>query len=279
MDLFNLVLSKKFGGGSGGGSDTAASESVKSMCEQDRIVLSGDSVEYVKKDAFRDEDKLVRIDLKNAKRIETGAFCYCNELTHANIPAVKSIESDVGRVGAFEKCVKLVDMNLPLAEHIGGRAFFGCENLATIDLPSAKILDMDAFAYCTALKQVYLPVCESICDGAFGSCESLTKLDLPCVTSIGAMAFADCIELSAMIIRTTETVCSIDLTAVVGTKIATAEYAPTGEGFIYVPDSLFEDYVAQSVLQSVALGLDDATADYIARAVLRKIEDYPEICG
>ena len=54
---------------------------------------------------------------------------------------------------------------------------------------------------------------------------------------------------------------------------------PTGEGFIYVPSALFEDYVANFAMQIVyGFGLDEATAQYMARAVLRKIEDYPEIC-
>jgi hypothetical protein len=74
--------------------------------------------------------------------------------------------------------------------------------------------------------------------------------------------------------------CQIDLTAIMGTKIATAEGVPTGEGFIYVPTALYEDYVANFVTQiTVGLGQDEATAAYIARTVLRKIEDYPEICG
>ena len=74
--------------------------------------------------------------------------------------------------------------------------------------------------------------------------------------------------------------CNMVITAALGTKIATAEGVPTGEGFIYVPAALFEDYVANFVMQIVyGLGQDEATAQYIARAILRKIEDYPEICG
>lgn len=77
----------------------------------------------------------------------------------------------------------------------------------------------------------------------------------------------------------TETVCEFIATAVLGTKIMTAEGMPTGEGFIYVPTKFYETYVANLVAQVMQLGHDEATATYLVTAVLRKIEDYPDICG
>jgi hypothetical protein len=113
------------------------------------------------------------------------------------------------------------------------------------------------------------------------------SVDLPNATSIGEEAFSDCINLSSLILRNTESVCELNITAVVGTKIATAEGTLTGEGFIYVPTKFYEDYVAliaqQAAMLLVSQGMGEAeaqaTAEYIARAILRKIEDYPEICG
>ena len=77
----------------------------------------------------------------------------------------------------------------------------------------------------------------------------------------------------------------MDISAIVGTNIISAEGMPTGEGFIYVPSELYERYVADFVPKIVALAtevgipMDEATATYIITAILRKIEDYPEICG
>jgi hypothetical protein len=77
----------------------------------------------------------------------------------------------------------------------------------------------------------------------------------------------------------TETVCTFIITAIVNTKILTAEGMPTGEGFIYVPTVFYETYVANLVAQVMMFGHDEATATYLVTAVLRKIEDYPEITG
>ena len=54
---------------------------------------------------------------------------------------------------------------------------------------------------------------------------------------------------------------------------------PLGEGFIYVPTALYDSYIEHLVSVIPALGVDTATATYIATAITRKIEDYPEICG
>jgi hypothetical protein len=87
-------------------------------------------------------------------------------------------------------------------------------------------------------------------------------------------------SLSTLILRNAETVCGIVIDAIFNTNIVTEEGVPTGEGFVYVPSALYEDYVANFMIQITAgFGLDEATAEYMSRAVLRKIEDYPEICG
>jgi hypothetical protein len=98
-------------------------------------------------------------------------------------------------------------------------------------------------------------------------------------TSIDSSAFSNCTSLETLILRNPDEVCQIIVTAVLDTKIATEEGVPTGEGFIYVPSALYEGYVQLLAYQAEQLTGDAATAEYIARAVLRKIEDYPEICG
>lgn len=118
-----------------------------------------------------------------------------------------------------------------------------------------------------------------VSEGAFEGMDSTTYIDLPKVTSIGDGAFWWCTALDTIILRNTETVCEFIVTAIVNTKILTADGMPTGEGFIYVPTKFYETYVANLVAQVMMLGHDEATATYLVTAVLRKIEDYPEICG
>jgi hypothetical protein len=172
-----------------------------------------------------------------------------------------------------------VRLRLPNATSIGDQAFYGCTALTSVDLPVATSIGVSAFYGCTALTSVDLPVATSIGACAFQGCTALTSVDLPAATSIGDLAFDGCTNLSAVILRNAETVCQIIATAALGTKIATAEGAPTGEGFVYVPTTLYEGYVELLAYQAAQLVGDAATAEYIARALLRKIEDYPDICG
>ena len=188
---------------------------------------------------------------------------------------------------AFYNCNNLTSVDLPVATSIGDSAFQSCNNLTSVDLPSATSIGDTAFNGCTNLTSVDLPVATSIGDQAFEGCTSLTSVDLPVATSINNYAFQSCNNLSTLILRNTEEVCQLIVTAVLGTKIATSEGAPAGEGFIYVPSALYEGYVTliaqQTAMLLMSQGMGEAeaqaTADYIARAVLRKIEDYPEICG
>jgi hypothetical protein len=144
-----------------------------------------------------------------------------------------------------------------MAASIGENAFSECKSIATINLPMATSIDY----------------------GAFSGCTNLTTIDLPVATEIGNHAFTGCTNLTAVILRSTETVCDIAILAALDSKITTADGTPTGEGFFYVPSALYEAYIETLVLKGAEIGLDAATAEYIARANLRKIEDYPEICG
>jgi hypothetical protein len=175
---------------------------------------------------------------------------------------------------AFSKCSALTSIDLPAVTSIGAGAFHNCTSLTSVNLPVATSIGTEAFYGCTALTNVNLPVAMSIEYGAFRDCTSLTSVDLPAVTSIGEGVFVGCANLKALILRTTETMCEIILTSVLDTKIATAEGMPTGEGFIYVPAALFDSYVEFFTAQIITLGLDEATAAYVANACLRKIEDY-----
>lgn len=160
---------------------------------------------------------------------------------------------------AFRGCTSLTTVDLPVATDIGGGAFYGCTSLATVALPAATFIGYDAFYKCTSLTTIDLPVAETVDPGAFILCSNL----------------------STIILRKSDIICNFNLMSIAGTKIATEEGQPTGEGAIYVPAALYEDYVTNLVQQAVAgMGLDAATAEYLARNfLLRKIEDYPEICG
>jgi hypothetical protein len=202
----------------------------------------------------------------------------CNQFVERNLTSLSGDYEVIG-YSAFSGCYVLTSVDLPNATSIGGRAFYDCHVLTSVDLPSATSIGWDAFSGCYVLTSVDLPNATSIGDSAFSRCEALTSVDLPNATSIGWDAFSGCTSLETLILRNAETVCNLMVSAIFNTKILTAEGMPTGEGFVYVPTVFYEQYVTNLVAQVVAGGYDEATATYLVTAVLRKIEDYPEICG
>lgn len=218
--------------------------------------------------------KGLNVSFPNATIIGDGAFDRCASLSSIDLPNATSIG-----VEAFYYCTALSSVNLPRATAIGNYAFYSCFTLSNIDLPAATSIGKAAFCNCPALTSIDLPNATTIGNYAFQECTALSSVELPNATSIDEGAFYNCPNFETLILSNTKSVCDINILAVAGTKIATNEGVPTGEGFIYVPTKFYDNYVANFVEQILAFGFDDATAQYIATAVLRKIEDYPEICG
>ena len=245
------------------------------------------------------------VELHGVGSIDARAFSSNTNLETVVLKGGKDttgIENPIFIIGesAFYGCAALRKIHREsaglLCEKIKNDAFALCESLEEIRLADCRELEARAFLRCTSLDYVRIKpprytngVYEttSIGESAFEGCTSLTTVDLISADSIGDSAFYGCTNLSTLILRNTDAVCQLIVTAVLGTKIVTMEGAPTGEGFIYVPSALYEGYVTliaqQTAMLLMSQGMGEAeaqvTADYIARAVLRKIEDYPEICG
>lgn len=120
---------------------------------------------------------------------------------------------------------------------IGARAFADCDNLISVDLPSAK----------------------HIGGGAFDGCGSLEVVNLPMLESIGGISFSSCKSLTRFILRNKE---------IVPTKIGSTTYAlfdftpiSAGTGYIYVPRALIDQYKTT-----------DGWSDYASQ--FRALEDY-----
>ena len=72
---------------------------------------------------------------------------------------------------------------------IGSWAFYGCGQLANINIPSVKNIGSYAFGACKALTNISLPSVINIADSAFRDCYIIESIDLPLVESIGEYAF------------------------------------------------------------------------------------------
>ena len=173
------------------------------------------------------------------------------------------------------RAIQEAEVSFPNAETVDYAGFMECFELRKVDLPIATTIDKQAFQGCRELTDVNMPEVLTIGAAAFAKCYSLTRVDLPKCVSIDDEAFQSCMNLSTLILRDTSQVCVINsVTVVLDTKIINSYWSPTGEGFIYVPASMFEMY--RSVYEP---GFEQLGAAGLFDIIFRKIEDYPEICG
>lgn len=147
------------------------------------------------RNAFRELSKLVTISLPNSvKAIESGALYNCTNLKSVILPEkLQSIEYGGWDNGAFANCSSLTDVKFKACENIGSYAFYSCNALNHITLPSdLKTIDQYAFARCSSLHSVdFPPLLESIGSYAFKSC-ALDSISLPGLTRIDEYAFQYC---------------------------------------------------------------------------------------
>lgn len=157
------------------------------------------------RNAFRDLSKLVTVCLPNSvKVIEFGALYNCTKLKSIVLPEkLSSIEGDWNS-GAFANCISLTDVKFKACNYIGGHAFYSCNALNHITLPSdLKTIKQYAFANCNNLHSVdFPPLLESIGSYAFQSC-ALDSISLPGLTSIDEYAFSGCSNLKEVKVPST----------------------------------------------------------------------------
>ena len=95
--------------------------------------------------------------------------------------------------GAFYKCGRLIDINIPDSVTSIGEYAFASSSLASVRIPdSVTSIEGSVFLNCSALASVRIPdSVTSIGDGAFLNCSALTSVRIPdSVTSIGGSAFS-----------------------------------------------------------------------------------------
>ena len=232
-------------------------------------------------------DKLKAIG--NAIRAKTGGT---EELTlDQMVTEIEGIEGGSGGDAGWVVCEETAPtsettidklnglrLSLPNAKWIGDSAFYACDNLVSVDLPAAHKIGVTAFADCANLKTVKTSAYDF--DGeVFRGCTSLEKADIFGGGVFKGSTFAQCPKLSTVIIRSTEATGTFSAMEIIDTNIVTADGVPTGEGFVYVSTNQYEYHIERNKQLLISAGYDAATAEYAAKAVFRKIEDYPEICG
>ena len=301
MELFDLLMSRRSGGGS----------YVDNM--KNAVIDFGDKVfsfmdEVPEKFKYLDKN-VTAVSFPLAKIVGKNSFYSCSVLNSVDFPSLETIgeyafkSSGVSDVifnrakiignAAFQGCKSLVNASFPDAEYIDKYAFSGCSALVSIIAPNITSMgDSDVFNMCSMLESVDFPYLTNITSYAFGDCSKLTVLKFPCVESVGVNAFANCYalrtvdfekpfslpmrmfsrcgSLTAVIMRS-ETMCILADTSAftncyhfLGTVNST--YNPSGlkDGYVYVPKALIEEYKVATNWSTYAdrfRALEDYTID------------------
>lgn len=162
------------------------------------------------------------------------------------------------------------DIKAENVEFVRESAFNSEHHLRSVDLPNVTSVGVRAFYNCSSLKTVKLGAVTKIDVDAFTACESLEKVDVQSLGTLGLDAFGHCDNVTAFIIRSNTVWTFDDPTAI----NALPSSLTTGTGNIYVPASQYDGYISLFAPITEMLGVPGF--EYV---LMRKIEDYPEICG
>lgn len=152
---------------------------------------------------------------------------------------------EAGCLGAGNKLKgnKVVDLYLPALKILYSNAFYGAK-LGDVDLPACQIINNTAFAQST-IKSLTAPVLTTCASSAFENCTSFEKADFTAISNIQPGIFSGLTNFETLILRGTKVIPLYGqntydgkFTTFYQTKIE------AGTGYIYVDDSLVEDYKA-----------------------------------
>lgn len=188
------------------------------------------------KSAFEGVESLTRVSIhSNVKQIGNRAFARCSSLKSVVVASGDVVLGD----SVFYGCASLETITLPFigdgtesytnfgyifgagdyisndyyvpsslktviitgGTSVGDYAFYGCDSIESITLPSGvKSIGDSAFYACASLRSMTIP--DGVLDigvYTFGSCWLLQDIDIPSsVTSIGSYAFYDCYSLKSL---------------------------------------------------------------------------------
>lgn len=155
------------------------------------------------------------------------AYAKFTKFTH-----LKSVASD-----SFNNCNGLKGDEFPVLETIADNAFRYCYWLTNLVMPNVKIFYSNSFRDCARIKSIWLGL-KNWTNAKVGTHAALERAYLPNLNSIGGQ-FQSSANLEMLIIgnQDSSSVCTSNTSNFLsGTKIA------NGNGYIYVPDSLINDY-------------------------------------
>ena len=114
---------------------------------------------------------------------------------------------------AFYGCNKLDTVSLPSVTNVPDACFYNCASLKTIDIPAATTIGstnrfsgVGAFYGCKALESVHFPKVVNVGTSTFSECRALTEVYLPEANAIYTTAFNWCSSIAKLEIPKVETI-------------------------------------------------------------------------
>lgn len=102
------------------------------------------------------------------------------------------------RNSAFWGCQNLTSVNFPVCSYIGNYAFRDCSRLTSVSFPVCSYIGRYAFQFCSNLTSISFPACSYIEDNAFYCCSSLTSVSFPVCSRINGYTFYGCDSLASV---------------------------------------------------------------------------------
>ena len=133
---------------------------------------------------------------------------------------------------------QLTEVNLSNIMEVGNYSFSNCA-IESLTMPNLMTTGQQAFSY-NPITSIDLPRLSFIGSQSFQSCENLKTVNLPAATSIGRLAFYNCTNLDTLVLESDFVVMLEGTQHFYNTKIE------AGTGYIYVPQSLVDSYIADS---------------------------------
>lgn len=109
-----------------------------------------------------------------------------------------------------------------------------------------------AFYFCSSLTTVSFPNCTTIGENAFDYCYSLSSISFPVCTSIGSYAFTSCYNLISLNLTGVSSVPTLFTSVFVSTPIGGYSASAGGYGSVYVPASLYSDFIVATNWSSIS---------------------------
>lgn len=125
-------------------------------------------------DKFNPSGLFFEMDFSEVTKIGKKAFCrtISNDMGFGN-PKVDLPKCTEIAEQTFEYNSYIKEINAPLLEILGDRAFAGCENLTKIDMPNAADAGRGCFDSCTKLQEINAPNLISIGNNGLQNCYNL----------------------------------------------------------------------------------------------------------